>query len=152
MANELKFFGDPDTDTGLTVIAKVYTPAGVQTGSDVTCTEVDSLAVYRGNMPAAVAGEYIVRFLNDSDDSLLGQGSFFWDGTQEFRPLDPSFILEGSLTLIQAMRVMLSSLAGKLSGAATTTVLIRDTTDSKNRIQATVDSSGNRSSVTLDGS
>lgn len=47
---------------------------------------------------------------------------------------------------------MLSALAGKLSGAATTTVTIRDTNDGIDRIVATVDASGNRSAVTLDAS
>lgn len=52
-------------------------------------------------------------------------------------------------TVRESLRIILSSLAGKLSGAGTTTVSIRDTNDSKNRISATVDASGNRSAVTL---
>jgi hypothetical protein len=58
--------------------------------------------------------------------------------------------IEGSMTLRQALRIILSACSGKLAGAATTTVTIRDLADSKNRITATVDSSGNRSAVTLD--
>lgn len=61
-------------------------------------------------------------------------------------------VYEGTLTLEQIVRIVLASAAGKLSGAATTTVHIRDNADSKDRILATVDSSGNRTSVTLDGS
>ena len=53
-------------------------------------------------------------------------------------------------TVREALRLILSACVGKLSGAATTTVAIRDTNDSKNRISATVDSDGNRSAVTLD--
>lgn len=49
------------------------------------------------------------------------------------------------------MRVMLSALSGKLSGAATLNVKIRDLADAKDRIDATVDASGNRTVVTLDG-
>ena len=60
-------------------------------------------------------------------------------------------ILEGGLTREQALRIMLSALAGKVSGAAGTTVAIRDTTDSKDRIVSTVDADGNRTAVTLDG-
>lgn len=59
--------------------------------------------------------------------------------------------VEGSITVVQALRLQLAALAGKLSGAATTTVSIRDTGDTKNRIVATVDADGNRSAVTLDG-
>jgi hypothetical protein len=47
---------------------------------------------------------------------------------------------------------MLAALAGKLSGAAGTTINIRDVNDTKNRITATVDENGNRLTVTLDGS
>jgi hypothetical protein len=66
--------------------------------------------------------------------------------------LDRSAGVETNRTLRQAMRLMLAALVGKLSGAATTTVVIRDTNDTVNRVSATVDSSGNRSAVTLDSS
>ena len=61
-------------------------------------------------------------------------------------------VVEGSLTLTQVMRLMLAALAEKSSGGGTTTVKFRDHADSKDRITATVDSSGNRTAVTLDGS
>jgi hypothetical protein len=57
---------------------------------------------------------------------------------------------ETSWTLRQALRVMLAALAGKISGAATSTVVIRDVSDSKNRVSATCDANGNRSAVTYD--
>lgn len=60
-------------------------------------------------------------------------------------------VLEGTLTRDQAQRIILSGQAGKLSGAATATNTFRDTADTKNRIVSTVDSDGNRSAVTLDG-
>ena len=58
--------------------------------------------------------------------------------------------VEGSETLRQAVRLIRAALVGKLSGAATTTVTIRDAADSKARITATVDADGNRSAVTTD--
>lgn len=60
--------------------------------------------------------------------------------------------LEGSYTAAQVQRLMAAALAGKLSGAPAGPVVIRDIGDSKNRITATVDASGNRTAVTLDGS
>lgn len=66
--------------------------------------------------------------------------------------LDLANGVETGITLRQAIRLELAALVGKLSGAATTTVAIRDTTDSKTRISATVDSDGNRTAVTLDAS
>ena len=65
--------------------------------------------------------------------------------------LDRAAGVETNRTPRQAFRLMLAALAGKLSGAATTTVLVRDTNDTKDRITATVDANGNRTAVTLDG-
>lgn len=55
-------------------------------------------------------------------------------------------------TLEETLKLCLSALAGKLSGAtgAATTIVIRAADDSKNRISAVVDTNGNRSTVTLD--
>lgn len=64
--------------------------------------------------------------------------------------LDLTDGVETSYTLRQALRLILSAAAAKLSGAATTSITIRDVNDSKNRIAATVDASGNRTAVTLD--
>lgn len=66
--------------------------------------------------------------------------------------LDLANAIETGVTLRQALRLQLSAMVGKLSGAATTNILIRDTADSKNRINATVDADGNRTAVILDGS
>lgn len=60
-------------------------------------------------------------------------------------------IVEGSLTLRQAIRIILAALAGKITNANTSTNSFRDVADTKNRIVATVDSTG-RTAVTLDGS
>lgn len=64
--------------------------------------------------------------------------------------LDRAAGVETNFTLRQALRLMLAALAGKVSGAATATVLVRDVGDTKNRITATVDASGNRSAVVTD--
>jgi hypothetical protein len=64
--------------------------------------------------------------------------------------LDLANGIETGITPRSALKLMLSALAGKLSGAATTTVTIRNVGDSKSRIVATVDADGNRSAVTTD--
>lgn len=60
-------------------------------------------------------------------------------------------VSEGAETFIQAFRLMRSGIVGKLSGAPAGPVIMRDAADTKNRITATVDASGNRSAVTTDG-
>lgn len=59
-----------------------------------------------------------------------------------------SGIIEGTLTLQQAIMLCTAAAAGKLSGGGTSTLTFRDTTDTKNRIVATVDGSGNRTAIT----
>lgn len=65
--------------------------------------------------------------------------------------LDLADTIEVGLTLRNAQRLQSSAAAGKLSGAATTTAVLRNAiADSKDRITATVDADGNRSAVTVD--
>lgn len=74
------------------------------------------------------------------------------DAAQEIADaiLDRAAGVETGYTLRQAMRLILAALAGKLSGAGGSTVTIRDVTDTKSRIIATVDVDGNRSALTID--
>lgn len=60
-------------------------------------------------------------------------------------------LLETGETYQEALRLIRAEAAGKLAVSGST-VSIRDANDSKNRIVATVDSAGNRSSVVTDGS
>jgi len=56
---------------------------------------------------------------------------------------------DSTITMRQALKLLTATLGGKLSGAATTTITIRDVADSTDVVSATVDSSGNRSAITL---
>lgn len=59
--------------------------------------------------------------------------------------------VEAGLDAKEAMRLIVAAVAGKLSGAESTTITIRNAVaDDKNRIVATVDENGNRSSITYD--
>lgn len=58
--------------------------------------------------------------------------------------------IEGSFDHREAMRLVMSVLMGKVSGAGTGTETFRDTTDAKDRVVVTVDASGNRTVVVLD--
>ena len=61
-------------------------------------------------------------------------------------------IADGTYDLEEMMRLIFSSCCAKVSGGGTTTITFRDGPDSKDRITATVDSNGNRTATTLDGS
>lgn len=60
-------------------------------------------------------------------------------------------VVEGTITLRQALRILLSALAGKSTGGGTATLTFRDIADSKPRITATVDVNGNRTAIVRDG-
>lgn len=73
------------------------------------------------------------------------------DAAQEIADalLDRASAIDG-YTPRQIMRLVSAALAGKISGAGTTTLTIRDVADTRDRIVATVDADGNRSALTLD--
>lgn len=58
--------------------------------------------------------------------------------------------IETGYSTRESLRLIVSALAGKVSGAETTTVTIRDINDTVDRIVATVDANGNRTAVTKD--
>ena len=59
-------------------------------------------------------------------------------------------VVDGSTTHDQSLRLMNAVLGGKASGLAGTSAVYRDLADTKNRVSATVDASGNRTAVTRD--
>lgn len=77
----------------------------------------------------------------------IGASELATDAVTEIANAVAALTVEGSLTLQNAVKLILAAAAGKVSGADGTTITIRDTTDTYNRIQATVDQYGNRSAV-----
>ncbi len=136
-----------DTITAAKVAADVTTElqSGLATAANLATvdTVVDSILALLGTPAGASVSADIaaiksaVDVIDDYVDSIVAD---ILAGT-----------VEGSVTVVQAQRLMLAALVGKLSGAATTTVSIRDTGDTKNRIVATVTADGDRTAVTLDG-
>lgn len=60
--------------------------------------------------------------------------------------------VEGTYTAEEVLRVVAAALAGKATGLDTNAPVFRDINDTKDRITATTDATGNRSAVTLVGS
>lgn len=85
-------------------------------------------------------------------DGSLTVGSFTVAAGGALADLVWDEVLEGSYTGRQMLRINAAAVAGKLSGAATTTVTIRSIDDDKDCIVATVDADGNRTDVTIDAS
>lgn len=128
--------------------------AGVQMVASGTASITSTLAQLGGIIPVSASGSGAV-----SPSVTMSALAFMEAEAGGPTPLSPEGLaqtlldssdIEAGVTMRESMRLMLSALAGKLSGAETTTVVIRDVNDSKNRIVATVDGNGNRTAVTYD--
>lgn len=109
----------------------------------------DALATLIGDVPTNAE---LATALAAADDAVLAAIAALSIPTANQNAdalLDRAAGVETNRTLRQALRLILAAVAGKVSGAATTTTTIRDTNDSVDRIVATVDADGNRSAVTL---
>ncbi|HDZ13378.1 hypothetical protein LCGC14_0643710 [marine sediment metagenome] len=129
-----------DTTTDIpALIATAQSDLDKLTGSDGA-----TLATTQGNYAPAKAGDAMDLVANAVDVSALAA-----DAVDEI--IDE--VIEGSITLRQVMKLVLSVLTGISSGGGTDTIVFRDIGDTKDRILATVDSNGNRTAIgTRDGS
>lgn len=117
--------------------ARLGAPAGASVSADVAAVKVDTAAVKAktDNLPAAPSAVSDIPTAIQNADALL----------------DRANAIETGVTLRGATRLMASALAGKVSGAGTVTEIFRNAVaDSKPRLTATVDASGNRSAITTD--
>lgn len=109
--------------------------ASVDTIDDFLDLEVAAIKAKTDALPAAPAATGDIPTANQNADALL----------------DRAAGVETGLTPRQALRLLAAVNGGKLSGGATTTNTIRNAVaDSKNRVVATVDPSGNRTAIVYD--
>jgi len=97
-------------------------------------TSITAIKAKTDNIPASPAAVSDIPTANQNADALLDRT----DG------------VETGVTVRKSLRLANAANGGKVDGAATTTIHLRDIADSKNRVTATVDSDGNRTAVTLD--
>lgn len=123
-----------DTDTSIPMqIGSLnnISSADVNAQVDVALADVGLTSTVTGRIDIALSD---IPTANENADALL----------------DRANSIETGLTLRQAHRLQVAALAGKISGAETTSVSIRNVGDTKDRITATVDADGNRTAVTTD--
>lgn len=135
------------------------------TATAMTLTETPSgSGIYIGNFPTGItaAGEYGIRGCERlggsaaAGDPVVGTGAIVWSGSAILDLSDAGAIVldhtsgvETSVTLKQAMRLILAAASGKSTGAGTTTITFLAPDAATTRVTATVDGTGNRTSVTL---
>jgi hypothetical protein len=111
---------------------------GIETTVNSISSQATAIKAKTDNLPAAPAATGDAMALTTGERTSLIAALF-------------ASISEGTETFIQSFRLMRAGAAGKLSGAATTSVKLRNAADTKDRIAATVDADGNRTAVTTDG-
>ncbi len=142
--------------------------SGLATGaalSSVTAYVTPAISSIYSGMATATALASVDDFLDTEISSLLGYSAAIVAKTDVI-PSSPAALgdamaltaaavdavlddpVEGAFTLRQAMRLVLAATAGKVSGAGTNSITIRDINDTVDRITAEVDASGNRATVT----
>ena len=147
---------DPPTQTEL--LAAHSTTDGLINTVD---TVVDAVKAKTDNLPSDPADASVIAAAFAVTDGLIGDlptnaelatalGDIPTAAENAAGLLDMTNGVEGSLTVKQALRAIFAALAGKLSGAGTTTITIKNRNDDVNRLVATVDADGNRTAITYD--
>jgi hypothetical protein len=139
---------------------------GVETGITVSLRSTWLLEFASGAYQAAVDGGNLADGLNRIYNTgspqvvlrssaaatlITGDGGGTAPTAQQNAAAVWASVLEGTLTAEQMQRLLLAVLAGKVSGAGTSTERFRDLADTKDRVVVTADESGNRSTVVVDG-
>lgn len=144
----------------------VIAPNGTVLVNDGAMTEQASAAryVYNYTYPG-VAGVYTFRVscaasgLDDPEQRIAVEAGQDWIENLDIQISTRSalaaadvwnYVISNGKTAAQIMRGFIAALLGKVNGAGGTTIRFRNMADDTDVITATVDSSGNRSAVTLD--
>lgn len=130
--------------SGGTVTFPTNATLASQTSLDIVAgyldTEIAAIKAKTDNLPASPSAVGSAMTLTSGERDSIAAAH-----------LDLANAIEVGLTVRQALRLNAAASAGKLSGAETTSVVIRNAVaDSKDRITATVDADGNRSAIVVD--
>lgn len=153
-------------DTGTTIPAQItalnnLSAAQVNTEVDTALADVGLTTTVTGRVDAAVSTRLASASYSAPPSAATNASAVRTELATELGRIDAAVTTRPTLdqilaggdvdgyTLEETLKLCLAALAGKLSGAATTTVTIRAADDSTNRLVATVDEDGNRTAVTL---
>ena len=134
-----------------------------KTGLSPTITVYDlsdsSKVVDGANMTEVALGLYKYQYTSyDSEKDYVGRadgGATLTAAAERYVPVSSGInaigeTVEGTVTLVRAVRAILSVFAAKRIGMRTLNTKFRDQGDSKDRLDVTLDAQGNITAVTLD--
>lgn len=134
-----------DVSTIPASVAAILVDTGTTLQGELDGIQADTEDI-QSRLPAALVSGRIDASVGAMASNVLTAAALNADAVDEI--LDEQ-VGDGTITMRQALRVLISGMAGKLGGAATTTVTLRNLADTADVIVATVDADGNRSAVTV---
>ena len=137
--------GGLDMDSIKTDTAAILVDTGTTLQGEVDGIQADTEDI-QARLPAALTGGRMDSSVGAMAAGTITASALADDAVDEI--LDDT-VGDGTITVRQALRILIAGMAGKLSGAATTTVTIRNLADTADVVVATVDADGNRSAVTV---
>jgi hypothetical protein len=128
--------------------ARLGAPAGASVSADVAAVKTDTAAikVKTDQMVFTIANRLDVQVAG-MNASTVDNVSFATSAANEIRDAVKACAIDGTYTLQQVLQLCVASVGAKLSGAGTGTITIRDLSDTKNIMVATV-TSGGRTAIT----
>lgn len=137
--------------TGLGALLSALTGTGTAAGSTATgIGELEADIVAYGDLTPEGLRDAVWNALAASYNATGTMGEKLNDAGSASNPWTE--VIESGYTAEQILRLIASAVAGKVSGAETSNILFTGLDGTTTRIDATVDTNGNRTSITLDGS
>lgn len=146
--------GSPGSPTALT-----NTPLEVSANTgyyklQLTSSETNNDYIVLRLVPSGVSGKPVILQINTRYSPLSDTSGYVTVSALTSSAinnlLDSASAIEPNITMRGALRLMLSALAGVLTGAASGRIEVRNTANTKTRITAEVDPLGNRINVLYD--
>lgn len=136
--------------TGLGALLAALTGDGTATGSTATgIGELEADIVAYGDLTPEGLRDAVWNALAASYNESGTMGEKMNDAGSAANPWTE--VIESGYTAEQILRLIAAAVAGKVSGAETSNILFTGIDGTTTRIDATVDTNGNRTSITLDG-
>jgi hypothetical protein len=145
---------------GVTLANGAVTAGAIATGAiDADALATDAVTEIQGGLAMGTATTAILGYVDDLETRLTATRAGYLDNLSggviptaaAIADAVHDEVVEGTLTLRQIERIQLAALAGESSGGGTGTLTFSDVAGTAARITATVDSTGNRTAITLDG-
>jgi len=137
------------TASALATDAVTEIQSGLATTANVAAVETDTQDI-QSRLPAALVSGRMDSSVGAMQSNVITASALAADAASEIATATVGATIEGAETLQGVLRLVRAATVGNLSGAASTTITIRDAADTKARITATVDADGNRLAVTTD--